>query len=330
MERRPSVLVAAAATAEVLDRSRREEDQADQAQVRQLWDRQGTSGLLPRDLTLREVTSLCTQVTKRESDRLPQSDAATRMARKRIPKNRTDALLRSGMRLEDVVKQVAMRILEQWVHILMRRIRSKDVVRTVVGIVHADHVQRRGFDKGAQPLEQRFIPMNLSSGFDSSGRLVLHPNPTPPAWTPLGSALRGLVPVDGQAQCEYVEDIVAALKLEDDFVPSSATHILRPNTAVRSELDRHQWHESMLDNHMKPDCMKRKDKADKIPAYNKAASKCAESPGPGTYKRPASSMRPTRSASYPSVGKLRTVAIAVMGYPGERFRQEMYENGATL
>jgi len=227
------------------------------------------------------------------------------------------------------------------------------MVRTISGIIHGECVS---------PLARTLSTISLTEGFNSSGLLVLNPNPTPPANTPLGAALRRLVPPIGQGHCDYVEEIMAALKLEDNFIPSSPTHILRPNTALRSELDFQQMHEAALDNRMKPDCMKQKDVVDTGQLIQKGVHKykraplgtslrlkgdCggwgtysqtsstrrtavnvqltdpdeanADSPGPGTYKRPVSTMRQCRTGVYPSVGKLRTVGSAVMGSVQDRF-----------
>lgn len=308
---------------------------------------------LAHELSLSECAQRCAEVVKRENDRLPQSSSEERIARRRPPKNHTDALLRSGMSLDDVVRHAAMRVVEEWVHVLRVHVHRTDMVNTLAGIVHGG-IQR--------PLSrsQSLGSMTFSSQFDGSLRLVLNPNPTPPASTPLGAALRRLVPAHG-GRCEFVEDITAALELEDDYIATSPTHIQRPTPAMRSELSSKQLHEDDLDYRMGPRCYKNKeDVAANRPsgyinakegAYRNigttAALRCSGScggwstfsqnhptrvtnlgftgkvvldqPGPGEYKRPVSSMRPCRIGLWPSVGKPRPVGHAVMGSNLDRF-----------
>lgn len=347
-------------------------------------DRQGVSSLLPQDLSWKEAGNFCAQVAKRESDRLPQSESDLRLARKRVPKNRTDQLLRSGMKFEDVVRIAALKVLEQWVHVLMRHVQgnSREMIRTLSRIVHGyvgpatlsrnlsspttgtfQRGNSRGNSRGSSRGNSREMgrPHSRSlSTLDLPEDLILLPNPTPAAATPLGSAIRRLVPPDGLGRCEFVEDIMAALRLQDnEFVPTSPTHILRPNTALRSELDLEQFHEAKLDFRMKPDCIRQKDAAD-MGFLNRNANaaqrrtmqgssttlrlsgdcggwatfsrdssmrvtivgsddKPSPNLGPGHYKRPVSTMRTCRTGSYPSVGKLRAVGNTVMGSVIDRF-----------
>jgi len=326
--------------------------------------RQGVSSLLPRDLSMEQVASLCSQAVGKELGKLPHNDTELRMARCRPPKNRTDALLKSGMPLGQVVRIVALRLLEQWVRILRGHVPKRSMVSTLSDILYA-------LD-GPSRLARSMSTMDLTGGFDQSGRLVLNPSPAPPASTPLGAALRRLVPRQGR--CEYVDDIMAALDLEDEFVDTSGfgtspSHILRPNTAVRCELDFQDLQETYLDDRMKPDCLKRKDLCDQarlsdeiIPhrcalgtasvlrlsgdtggwaTFNQnscsrvtAFSFCAQvasseqsdmsTPGPGTYQRPVSVMRSSRTAIYPAVGKMRSVGAAVMTSTCERFADEFF------
>lgn len=313
------------------------------------WDRHGTSPILSRDLSLKDAVKLCAQAVKRENDRIPESEADMRIARRRMPKNRTDSLLRSGAPIEEVAKRAALSVVEQWVNLLRKHVPANEMAVTLTEIVHGCSLPL-----AAGLLRSQSVG-DLSGTTHSEGRLTLNPNPTPPPWTPLGIALRKLLPTSGQ--CDFVEDIMAAVNLEDEYVVTSPSHIRRPNTAVRSELDFQRFHEAKLDSRVKPDFIKRKDSADgghlstgsidsklahraAVPTvvrlsgewggwatYSPSMSSrltyfhetTSNMPGPGDYKRPVSSMRPSRISKYPSVGKLRTVGSAVMGSVGERF-----------
>jgi hypothetical protein len=339
-----------------------ETDAEKREKVRKRLTRAGAlsmASFMPDEPTLKQIAIFCATVVKRETDKLPTSDAEMRMARRRLPKNRTESLLRSGMEFDDVVRLAALNVLEQWVRALLKHVQRRSMVRTLASIVHGDGKPL--------PKSRSLRRVSVECGFDTEMNLVLYPNPTPPADTPMGSSLRRLVPADGRGRCEYVEDIMDALALEEDFNPESPTHILRPNTAMRSELALQQWNENVLDSRVKPECMKEKDDAERgrARAKNSPARRAAfgtaatirlsgntggwstfspsdgyrmtvyhytpqvirESqsnsgaiPGPGTYKRPVSSMRPTRVSSYPSVGKLRSVGHAAMCSTSERFR----------
>lgn len=324
------------------------------------WGREGILGVLPHEFSRNEAASRCARVVERENSRLPQCMSEERIARRRPPKNRTDSLLRSGMQLEQVAKIAAMRVIEEWVYVLRAHVGqdgyceycgklslSCNMAKTLAGIIHSTD----------RPMSQsRSLPSLTSpTGFDGQACLVLNPNPTPPADSLLGAALRRLVPANG-GHCEFVEDIMAAFKLEDDFIPSSPSHIGRPNTAMRFELSDKQMHEDDLDWRLKPPCLKMKDEADtshftkgaahkhvglnatlrlsgscggwatfsqsssnRVTALGFTAKLMLDQPGPGEYKRPVSVMRACRVSKYPSVGKLRPVGHAVMGSNTDRF-----------
>jgi len=320
-------------------------------------NRQGIVGMLPSEMSWSQTATRCAQVAQRENDRLPHCIGDERIARRRLPRNRTDSLLRSGMHLDQVVRFAAMRVVEEWVHLLRVHVHGAiDMVNTIAGIVHSKLSDR--------PLSRSrsLATMTFASGFDGSLRLVLDPNPTPPASTPLGAALRRLVPVGG-GRCEFVEDIMAALTLEDDYIATSPAHILRPNTAVRTELSQKQMHENNLDVQVSPAYLKMKDgtamistadlsqfsntngkhrhlgacaalrlssacggwstfsqsSGNRVTSLGFSAQVMLDQPGPGEYKRPTSVMRRCRVGIYPSVGGPRPVGHAVMGSNIDRF-----------
>lgn len=266
-----------------------EQDKDDQAAAHKrsnkCYDRQGIVSSSPSLLSPLEACERCLQVVKREAERLPQSLTDERTARKRLSRNKTEALLKSGMSFDAVVRVTAMRVVEEWLRVLRHLVHNNtaDLVQTIITIVHSSDRPYASLGDAASAMVLKrdvsgkltgmVVPtINAEKGVDGVTRLHLIPNPTPPATTPLGKALRELVP-DNTQTCGFIVDTLAALKLEDDYIATSPTHILRPNTAMRNDLSDKQEHEDALDEVFKAPCLRVKDLANSGTSLNSQATK---------------------------------------------------------
>jgi len=194
-----------------------------------------TKKRLPAKLTVREAAALCQQIAEREAERLPQTSEEEKISRLRFPRNNTDKLFRDGLPADRVVLDAATRVLEQWVHVLRRLVPHDSLEELLAETVHA---------KPESPAH--FVNTSASDAFSRAAtpkRLIVSPNPTPLPITPLGAALRRLVPLPeavGQRPWEFLEDLLDAVALEERFEYASPVHSLRPDTAVRQ-----QWSTAM-------------------------------------------------------------------------------------
>lgn len=184
---------------------------------------------LPSKLTVAEAAALCEQVVERELERLPHTRHEERLSRLRLPRNRSDRLLREGVPTERVVLDAATRVLEQWIHILRRLVPHDSLEELLAETVHGS--DRRG----AFVNTPEFFGYGITSE-TTPKKIKIDPNPMPPITNPLGEALRRLVPNElevGKKPWEFLEDLLDAATLEDRFEYASPVHSVRPDTAVR-------------------------------------------------------------------------------------------------
>lgn len=193
-----------------------------------------TAQRLPAKLDAHDAAELCAAIARKIARSLPNNVREERNARFRgLPRSRTEALLRAGRQMEDVAKDAALRVVERWVGVLRRLVPDEELPGVLSALVH----------NGPAPS----TPTSAERASSSSGRQSPHtswtnalvPHPTPGPDEPLGEALRRVVPQPNKVmeqRWDFLEELLHALKLEEEFDLSSAMHQLRPSTAEQMEM----------------------------------------------------------------------------------------------
>lgn len=234
----------------------------------QKYDRVGAYGRWSQNMALEDAARMCHIVAAKEAERFPHDEDRMRMTQIKLPRNRTASLLRSGKPVEEVAKDAALRVVQRWVELIRPHVPKDQIAKTISEMVH--HLEprpifsRSGRESSRPPTSPARPPTSVGFCVTEAGSLVLQPNPTPPANSLLGDALRRVVPrlFYEDDRWEFLEDVLCALELEDEFIQSAPSHILRPNTSARAALASHQQHEEVFAHEMAPEFEKLKFRAD--------------------------------------------------------------------
>lgn len=182
----------------------------------------------------KEMAKQCQKIAKIEAEHLPKNRSEERVARNRMPRSQSEAMLRRGAPLTTAATNAALRVLERWVVLLSAITNRQDLAYLFAALVHgvaacadawkaiqeqenkaqeAKTRQKAAAPDGATerkvvPIDSLDLPVEVATprlqetgqGTDCRGPghwakfAMATPNPTPSAEHPLGAALRRVVP----------------------------------------------------------------------------------------------------------------------------------------
>lgn len=301
-----------------------------------------------------KAARLCFEAMRAEAEHLPRSRGEELLARHRVPKSRSEAMLRSGATLDNATKAAALQVVEKWVGILRPLVPREEIPRLLCTLVHGD-AGARGYSPSSP------------SGRSAPVRAAVdrpEPNPVPPPEEPLGAALRRVVPLPSELLAEpwaFVAEILEVLVLEESSYgrgpgggersgagPERKELRLRPGGAeIVSKYEapflvakEHTKTEGGGPGRRAPLSVDKKLRLSADFAWSgfqedtKARATCfafspqvfcsrqgaAGVPGPGLYEKPATPSRRSHRAEFPAVGQSRIVGCdASMSQRGRFF-----------
>jgi hypothetical protein len=153
---------------------------------------------------------------------LPRDSSEVRLARLRMPRSSTGAVLREGASVGQAATHAAMKVLEQWVRILRPFASSPELGMLISRIVHMD-------------------PQKSADGWEATGDSdTKFLEVVPPLQRPIGAALRRVVPHADTLLLEewpWIEDVQEALSYEESF---DRTSVIHQSNVARSDTSRPQ------------------------------------------------------------------------------------------
>jgi len=90
-------------------------------------------GQMPKELIQR-----CKEAVAAEGAKLPVDASSERMARRRLPRSHSEALLKRGASLKDVATDSALRVLESWIVVLRGFASKEELPHLICAIVHGE------------------------------------------------------------------------------------------------------------------------------------------------------------------------------------------------
>uniref|UniRef100_A0A6U6N4X7 Uncharacterized protein n=1 Tax=Zooxanthella nutricula TaxID=1333877 RepID=A0A6U6N4X7_9DINO len=133
-----------------------------------------------------EIVDQCREVARRTGARLPRSLSEARLVKNRVPRSKSDLLVRQGESLSSVYLTAALDIIERWACALRPKVPTQRLAEIIAKLVHAEEIE--------------------------------------PPDTPLGAALRRMVPVPAQAtvsEWPFLQDALELLRLRDRLDPTN-------------------------------------------------------------------------------------------------------------
>lgn len=208
----------------------------------------GMDDIKPGILSLEEAKR-CQRAVAAVAQSLPKNSSEELMARHRMPRNRSEALLRGGACLETVFSRAALVVVERWARILRPTTPPEELPTLISVLVHGSSGMTGRFGAlslgvDASPLGGLSRASSLSSsrlrmsrasmrGGDvtpteslNGGRRWSLPGPSPPLVPPsndsLGLAMRHAVPKPAEVErCgwEFFQEVLRTMDLEDQMEP---------------------------------------------------------------------------------------------------------------
>lgn len=134
----------------------------------------------------RELSEPCLRAVRQQADRLPKDLSETRLVRNRRPRSRLDQMLRQGDALAAVAESAALQTVERWLRALRAKVPREELAPVIARLVHTECVEPEG--------------------------------------TPLGAALRRLVPKPVTAAVmgwPFIDETLEVLELEEKLDPAN-------------------------------------------------------------------------------------------------------------